>query len=810
MAWERKKPDQITRKAGPLYIHEKIDPAVFLEQLRGEQIRLGDEFSLFAGLDDDSIYESYQHAGSWSNRLIHGDSGQIMSSLATKEDMVGKVQMVYFDPPYGISFQSTMQVNTKNRSNPVNVKGISADPEMMRVFRDTYQRGIHDYLDGIRENVILARDLLADSGSIYLQIGAKNVHRISVILDEVYGEENRVATITFHKKGSSSSIYLSEVADYILWYAKDRKNLKFHQLYLPHSDKSEVLNAMSGYAMIEESDGTCRTLTRKETEDPESIGQGRKLVLRSRLQSQHWSTTGRSESFHWNGKEWKCRPTEQWRVSREGLERLAAKDRLVAAAKAREYGLGWKIYEDEMPGTKLNNVWHDQSTATDMHYVVETAEKVVERCMLMSTDPGDLVLDITCGSGTTPLVADKWGRRWIATDASRVPIALARQRVLTAIHDWFVLTSSHEGNLHEKTFAMKFGSPEMKGGPTTTDSKDPAVGFVYDRIPYVSAAQLAYDWPPKYTFLVNQPIKSNERKSRLASTFTVESHSPYRTVSADVYPNTNASEQSLETLTDALVKAGARLQNGSLMKFMDIEPIDPETGRSIVSHVCRTRLDEPTSTEMQTTALSILPDDATASQSWVREATRIAAGDPSIERVVILAFNFESDALTEAPLQKGRIQVYCFRANRDLTIETLQNTAYDQAFVQIGEPEIQVKRVDDAIGQKFTVEVKGFDTFDPVSGNLNGGKPQDIDCWMLDTNYDQNAFLARKVHFPNSVDERQLKRFKKSLSRHISDEEWDSMLSLKSSPFNKPETGKIAVRIITTTAVEMTKVHEFD
>ena len=575
--------------------------------------------------------------------------------------------MVYFDPPYGISFKSTMQVSTKSRSNPENEKGISGDPEMVRAFRDTYERGIHDYLDGIRENVVIARSLLAETGSLFLQIGAKNIHKVSLILDEIFGDENRIATVTFRKSASSSTNLLPEVADYLLWYAKDRTSVRFHSLYQTLKKRQEIVDFFSWHAMIEEPDGNCRPLSSSEQENPDSISNEVRLFRRLPIQSQGWSTTGRSEPYEWNGRKWFCRATDQWSVSHEGLDRLAEANRLISAQSSEDSALMWKQYENEVPGRKINNVWDEHNRPNDMHYVVETAEKVIEKCMLMSTDPGDLVLDITCGSGTTPFVAEKWGRRWIATDTSRIPIALTRQRILTGIHDWHVLCSSREGAEIELDFAAKYGSdPLDQKRSNKSESKDPAVGFVYKRVPYVSAGHLAYDKPPKYTYIVNEPFRSKERRFRLASAFTVESHSPYRTLSPADYLNTDSSIDSKETIIQVLVNAGVQLQSGKRVLFSDIEPIEPNVSEGVVSHICESRMEENGDAASVTAALSILPDDATASQNWIREATRVAAGDPKIERLIVIAFNYESDALTESPLQRGRIQLYCVRAKPGL------------------------------------------------------------------------------------------------------------------------------------------------
>lgn len=584
LAWDRNLPDEVSKKATPLYVHEVIESEQFLRQLKSDP-ELSLNSSLFGDLDEDAIYEWYQHEGNWTNRLIHGDSVQIMASLAAKEHLAGKVQMVYFDPPYGISFNSTMQVDASNRTTgQSNTKGLSPEPEMVRVFRDTYKRGIHDYLDSIRVNLTLARSLLKEDGSVFFQIGTENVHRVALLLDEVFGSQNRVAMITFRKTGVSSSRTISEVADYLLWYAKDKADVKFHYLHRRLLTKFEVVEAMSSYSCIELKDGTSRALTSKERADPSNLPDDSSLFQSMPLNSQHESNVGRSEPYDWQGKSHRCPINRQWAVSHEGLDRLAKENRLFATTSG---SLTWKRYETELPGTRLNNVWDEQNKPNDLHYVVETAEKVIERCILMSTEPGDLVLDITCGSGTTPFVAEKWGRRWIATDASRIPVALARQRVLSSVHDWWVLSDSKEG------VALESEYNKVPPEPPNSNSVDPASGFVYERVPYVSAATLAYDEPPTFTYLVDRPHKQRGVK-RIASPFTVESLSPYRTVSIDQYEQIVSSEASHDNIEEALRVSGCTLKSGE--KLTNFDNFEPLASQEPLTHRCTMSYNEKTGT----------------------------------------------------------------------------------------------------------------------------------------------------------------------------------------------------------------------
>ena len=448
LSWQRGRNVRAIRTdALPLYIHEKVSPEAFVKQLsepaeRGAQ---ADLFGSFNGFAPEAKYDWYRHEGNWSNRMIRGNSVDVMASLAVKEKLAGQVQMVFFDPPYGINFDSNYQPSTRKRDGGAPVEGASR-----KAFRDTYINGLHSYLDTIFSVAVHARALLSESGSFFLQMGTENVHRLSIVLDEVFGAENRVATVAFAKAGATSAKHLPQVADWLLWYAKDREQAKYHQLYETLTRK-EKLAHMSSYAMVELPDGSCRNPTKEEREDPDkNLPGGARLFRRMRIASQHESATGRSEPFSWDGTLYPCPPGEQWRVSHEGLETLAAKGRLIATDRG---WLSWKRYEDEVPGRRIHNLWPEQQSPSDMHYVVETAEAAVERCILMATDPGDLVLDPTCGSGTSALVAERWGRRWITIDTSAIPIALCRQRLLSAVHKWHLTLDDAEGQAREAELA---------------------------------------------------------------------------------------------------------------------------------------------------------------------------------------------------------------------------------------------------------------------------------------------------------------------------------------------------------------------
>ena len=789
LSWQRGKDfSAIRTDALPLYIHEKVSPEAFVKQLskpaKGDT--QADLFGHFNGFAPEAKYDWYRYEGNWSNRMIRGNSVDVMASLAVKEKLAGQVQMVFFDPPYGISFDSNYQPSTRKRDGA----GAPVEAAPRKAFRDTYINGVHSYLDTIFSVAVHARALLAESGSFFLQMGTENVHRLSVVLDEVFGAENRVATIAFAKSGATSARHLPQVADWLLWYAKDREQVKYRQLYDTLTRK-EKLAHMSSYAMVELQDGSCRNLTRDEREDPDkNLPVGARLFQRMRIASQHESTTGRSDPYRWNGTLYPCPPGEQWRVSHEGLDSLAAKRRLVATDRG---GLRWKCYEEEVPGRRTHNLWSEQQSPNDMHYVVETAEATIARCILMATEPGDLVLDPTCGSGTTALVAERWGRRWITIDTSAIPIALCRQRLLSAVHKWYLTLDDAQGQALEADLA---GTQIQESGQS---GSNPAAGFVYERVPYVSAAHLAYDRAPEFTLLFDRPLAKRGVR-RISSPFTVESHSPWTYVSPSApEDDTLASERDLgirENVMKALETGGIPVPSTSSDRwyFDGIESwIDGSRGVG-VTHTATLR------SSGERIALAMVPDDRAASAALV-DLMAIYAARNGFDKLVVIAFHFEAGVDRE---KRGKLEVVTVRANRDLTISELAASKSDNAFVLIGEPDVDIEALENG---SYQARIKGYQVYDPGLGNVRpSGKASDIDCWMMDTDYDGKSFFARRIHFPDKAGDKQIKRFLRELSFCIAPEQWQYMESLVSAPFERPSTGRIAVRIVTQYGDEMLAV----
>lgn len=796
LAWNRQPSSSDGHAAHPLYVREKIHPAVLVKLLKGG----GAEpqlFKDFNGLPSpDAAYEWYQHAANWSNRLIHGECTRVMASLLARESMSGKVQMIYFDPPYGMGYKSNFQVSVNNREIPDSAKGRPHDTRTIRAFRDTYERGIHSYLDLTREKLTLMRELLAENGSLFMQIGDENVLRVGLLFDEVFGAENRVALIPFATTSGSSSNTLPSVADFLLWYAKDRQQVKYHQLY-ELLTRSEMIEHMSSYAMVELEDGTTRKLTKDERIDPgANLPSGARLYKRVALTSPGTSTTGRSDPYFWNGQYWPCPTGEQWRVSMEGMDRLAQLGRLDAAGP--NSALMWKWYEDEVPGRRINNMWHRQMFAYDKRYVVQTAASVIERCVLMSTDPGDLVFDPTCGGGTTAMVAEMWGRRWITCDTSPVAVSIARQRLVTAPFPYWTLTDSKDGARQEAELS---GKPPAE--PANGWSDDPAGGFVYKRVPQVSAGVLAYDLDRDPIMLVNRPRKKRAT-IRVSSPLTVESEQPWATVIP--FEGTDDEEvvahgDFFEAIEIALLHH--TIDGGRDNVDMTVRSLEPWPGMSELLAWKAVYTINGGAAEHYA-AVMVAAEDVTVPGELIREAAReIADSAERADVLLVMAYAYGPDA----PAKVGRIKVARAQINRDLMIRDLSDETGHKAFVIIGEPDVRI--INGYPENWIAVEVLGYDTFNPATGSVSDGRPEDVACWMLDTDYDGENFFVRRMHFPGAENDRQIKKLLSALGKNnVDGVEREALTAMRSAPFDPPERGRIAIKIVTATGMEMTTTRE--
>ncbi|MCY4645899.1 MAG: site-specific DNA-methyltransferase [Gammaproteobacteria bacterium] len=783
-----------------LHVHERIDPHAIIEAVR--RTRDADEQgSLFATPEENpplrQAIEFYRHRHNWTNRLIAGDSLLVTNSLIEKEGLGGQVQMVYLDPPYGIRYGSNFQpfVNRRDVTDGKDAD-LTAEPEQIRAFRDTWELGIHSYLSYLRDRLLLARELLHESGSCFVQIGKENVHRVGVVMDDIFGADNRLATISYATTGGSSARTLPQVADYLLWYAKDRNRAKYRQLYEPLS-RAEVIRFFNWHVMVELPDGQCRGPTTEERFDPDKyLPEGARICRRMPLMSRGVSTTGRSDAYEWNGRVFRVPTGQQWRVSASGLDRLTSLGRL--EAQEGQTQLMWKKYESEVPGRRIHNIWPAQMSPTDKRYVVETATKVIQRCILMTTDPGDLVFDPTCGSGTTAYVAEQWGRRWITCDTSRVATALAKQRLMTANFDYHDLARPDEG----------------VGG-----------GFLYRTVPKVSAKTLAYDEPPAEVVLYDQP-EPDRSKARVTGPFTVEAV-PAPTVlpldevaERDALPADDSVARTGPTIRegdwrDELLKTGIRGKDGQRIGFVRLEPLP---GQRHLHAEGETRPDEAASRGTQDAALgdravvSFGPNHAPMEQRQVARAIEEASllvPRPAV--IVFAAFQFDPEASKDIDETSWPgVTLLKAQMNADLLTDDLKRKrASNESFWLVGQPDVALERLSGGKDEgKFRVSVQGFDYYNTKTGNVESGNAEKIALWMLDPDYDGRSLFPHQVFFPMAGGKDGWTKLAKALKAEIDATRMEAYRGTVSLPFETGEHGRAAVKIVDDRGVESLKIVE--
>jgi len=857
--------------APPLYIQEKIHPKVIIDDLTRRtkakrEVKSGarDLFHDFNGVDPEAKTEFYQHNQNWSNRFILGDSLQVMASLAERESLRGQVQCIYFDPPYGISFKSNWQVSTQSRDvKDGKIDQISREPEQVRAFRDTWRDGIHSYLTYLRDRLTAMRDLLADSGSLFVQIGEENVHRVRAILDEIFGEENSVVTIVLKKK--SSTTQTDPVNDYILWYAREKTRLKLRTLYNERRDpegdsKFNTLVSLSGehQRIVELSDD--------EIEDRVRNGWNWYRVNYP-LVSQDRSD--RSVDFSFQGKEFQCGANRHWTYDPEiGMPRLAKADRIFDGGGKSLGGIvAWK----DWPYSSISNIWTEFHGEKFPIYVVQTNPKVVERCLLMATDPGDLVLDPTCGSGTTATVAEQWGRRWITIDTSRVALALARARVMGAKYPYYLLTDSKEGRLKE---AELTGRPPVDGQA----HRDIRQGFVCDRTPHVTLKSIADDaeidviwdefqakleplrrelnaavgkkweeweipreadigwsdninglykawWEKRIArqrkidesiakkadvvLLYDRPYEDKSR-IRVAGPFTVESLSPHRVVPSseiDLIEEIDAADgkrkrklpKGTDELNDFTTMILEHLETSGVQQAKKEDRI---TFTAITGWPGTWIAADGRFMEGETekrAAIFIGPEFGTVSRADLTAAAREAL-DACFDALIACGFNFE--AHTSELNKLGPLPILKAKMNPELHMsDELKNTGAGNLFVVFGEPDIKWEFDSDG---EIVVEVLGVDVFDPKTGEVRASGKDDIAAWFIDTDYNEESFFVRHAYFMGANDP--YKSLKTALKAEIDEDAWATLYRDKSRPFPRPDTGRFAVKVINHFGDEVMKV----
>ena len=847
-------------QALPLYIQEKIHPKAIIEDLKRQtkdrretEAEMPDLFADFNGIDLEAKTEFYQHDQNWQNRMILGDSLQVMASLAEREGLRGKVQCIYFDPPYGIKFRSNWQVSTRSRDvKDGKLDQITREPEQVKAFRDTWKNGVHSYLTYLRDRLTAMRDLLTESGSIFVQIGDENVHRVRAVMDEVFGEENFFSQVQYRALTPLGSRGLSNVYDYILWYCKDKEKAKYRNIQIdrPMEDEPEFtyLDDGSGYW----------------TKLGKSPADSKGIFKRSDLKSSGYTPTCIYD-FEFLGEMVRSKGRKSWRTNNTGIERLIKANRLFNLGESTYF----RQYFDDSPMRQMENTWTDTAAgfSDTKVYVVQTNDKVISRCLLMATDPGDLVLDPTCGSGTTATIAERWGRRWITIDTSRVALALSRTRLMAAKYPYYLLADSPDGLMKEQELTGK-------NQPTSLTRHDIRQGFVLQRVPRVTLggiannveindiwgnsqkkleplrnrldAMLGESWEeweiPREAdngwsdvartvhaewwdlriarqkeidnsiaqkadveLLYDRPYEDTS-KVRVSGPFTVESLSPHRVVPADeaelikevdteedkrqrkAAPLNDFTQMVLENLKSAGVHQAAKDDR------ITFSALEGWPGNYIAAE--GQFMEGETETRA---AILIGPEFGTVTRADLTAAAREAL-DARFDALIACGFNF--DAHTSELTKLGPLPILKAKMNPDLHMsEELKNTGAGNLFIVFGEPDIEWKFNDEG---EIIVKVLGVDVFDPKTGEVRASGKDDIAAWFIDTDYNEESFFVRHAYFMGANDP--YKSLKTSLKAEIDREAWETLYRSVAQPFPRPSTGRFAVKVINHFGDEVMKV----
>ena len=680
---------------------------------------------------------------------------------------------------------------------------LTQEPETIRAFRDTWELGIHSYLSYLRDRLLLARELLSESGSVFVQIGDENIHRVGLLMDEIFGAANRVATISFATTSGSSAAQLPQVTDYLLWYGKERDRTKYRQLYEPLA-RADLIKFFSSYVGIELPNGESRKPTTEERFDPDTyLPKGARIYRRTGLDSQGSSSTGRSEPYEWEGRKYYCPANRHWSISKQGMDKLAELGRLEALEG--QDSLMWKKYEDEVPGRRINNVWPAQMYTSSKRYVVETSVKAIQRCILMASDPGDLVLDPTCGSGTTAYVAEQWGRRWITCDTSRVAVSLAKQRLMTGIYDYYDLAHPDEGV---------------------------ASGFNYRSVRYVSPSVLVGDGVDRGTTIYDQPLVDTGKK-RVTGPFSVEAvpAPAVKPVDDTAEPEQTPADVSVARIgeslrqaewLDELLRTGIRAKAGQYIRFASLEPLPGSPGLRYLHASGETRTndlgaDSVTGVKEQGAAraaqrvvVSFGPEHAPMEQRQVEWALQEAQTlRPSPRVIAFAAFQFDPEAAKDIDETNWPgMQLLKVQMNADLLTEDLKKKrASNESFWLIGQPDVGMHQIRKGynIG-KWQAYVRGFDYYNTKTGDVESGGEDRIAVWMLDTDYDGRSLYPRQVFFPMAGPKDGWSRLAKNLNAEIDEDLIEAYRGTVSLPFESGEHKRIAVKIVDDRGIESLRI----
>jgi adenine-specific DNA-methyltransferase len=866
--------------APPLYIQEKVHPKALIDDLLRETRErehdaghtTSDLFADFNGIPKGvDKTEFYQHDQNWSNRMILGDSLQVMASLAEREGLRGKVQCIYFDPPYGIKFNSNFQWSTtSNKVTDGKADNITREPEQVKAFRDTWRDGIHSYLTYLRDRFTVARDLLTDSGSIFVQIGDENVHRVRALMDEVFGTGNFVSMITFRTHSALGVKYIATPYDYILWFCKNIEGIKYRDLLT-----TKFQGAGTQYQYVQEPDGRRRTMTKDEKLGESAIDQEDRVFRLINLPSSGY-TPSCTFDFDFEGKVFPPSNGRSWKTTRNGMEKLVKASRVHSSGSY----LNFVLFHDDFAAMRLTGAWDDTYAELDRSYVVQTSLLPIQRCILMATDPGDLVLDPTCGSGTTATVAEQWGRRWITIDTSRVALALARARIMGARYPFYLLADSRDGQIKEAEVTRTAPSSQPVRGNIRH-------GFVCERVPHITlksiannagidviwdkwqatleplreklnaalkkswqaweipreadaklpdaAKKLHAEWwqariarqheidksiaaKAEFEYLFDKPYE-NKKTVRVAGPFTVESLSPHRVLGVDendelidAAAQSDADYAAKQTFPRMILEnlKSAGVQQAHKEDKIVFTSLTPWPGDLVCAegHYIEGNGVEPSPLGRgqgegkgveKRAAIFIGPEFGTVTRPDLVAAAR-EAGDADFDVLIACAFNYEAHATEFSKL--GRIPVLKARMNADLHMaDDLKNTGKGNLFVIFGEPDITILPEKDG---KLRVKVNGVDVFHPQTGEVRSDGPEGIACWFIDTDYNEESFFVRHAYFLGANDP--YSALKTTLKAEIDPDAWATLNSDTSRAFDKPKSGRIAVKVINHLGDEVMKV----
>jgi len=766
-----------------LHVHERIDSRRIIEAVKKEHEE-DKQLSLFETEKKPlrEAIEFYKHKENWSNRLIAGDSLLVMNSLLEKEGLGGKVQMVYFDPPYGIKYGSNFQpfVNKRDVKDGKD-EDLTSEPEMVKAFRDTWEFGIHSYLTYLRDRLLLAKNLLSDTGSVFVQISDENVHLVRCILDEVFQKENFVSLISYTTTSGFTANYLSRAGDYILWYSKDKSKLKYRQLFV---NKANPFNdEESRYNQVELKDGTTRAITKDERLGLANLPDGSRIFTVGAMDSQ--GTSGVDTPYEYNGQIYRPANGRHWTANYpKGMDNLKNAKRFIIQGK----NLSFKRYFTDFPYQNINNLWTEiggsvMSRNDPKIYVVQTGKGAIERCLLMSTDPGDLVIDITCGSGSTAYVSEQWGRRWITCDTSRVSIALAKQRIMTANFDFFELAHPAEG----------IGS-----------------GFTYKTVPHITLKSIANNEPTSQETLVDQPFIDNKRL-RVTGPFTVEAVPAPVAISIEEFEMNTVNEADItisrsgETLRqnewkDELLRTGVRAKGGKLIEFTRVETI---SGTHYLQAEAETKEATP-----KRVVICFGPEHAPLEQRTVELALEEAEHlRPKPQIVLFCAFQFDEEASKDIDETNwAGVTLLKAQMNADLLTDDLKKKrSSNESFWLIGQPDIRMEEIKSGESKgKSAVEVLGFDYYNPKTGTVESGGKGDIAMWMLDTDYDGRSLFPSQVFLPMAGAKEGWITLAKNLKAEIDMDKIEAYGGTISLPFTPGRV--VAVKIVDARGIESLKI----